>query len=253
MANKKKVALIVTGSLVGFLSVSVLLGLVFTGKYVGWGPFKSLFWEQEVKRIQKSYPYDENQEGIVFYGPSNFRLWTEMTNDLKEYKVVNSGFGGSTDKIMVKYADRLLYPYKPKVLFFQTGSNDYVEMSGTDEEKISTCMEYKKVMYQTFHNELPNTKLVVMSGLLLPGRSAYTDLTIKVNEKLNEYAKTIDYLYFVNANEMTFDGTNYRKELFQSDGIHLNHEGQLEWRDKYIKPEIESLINEFSFLESVRK
>ncbi len=253
MNKKKKVAIVVSSSVTGFLAVAVLLGLIFTGIYVGWGPFKGLFWNQEVKRVKKAYPYDTNQEGIVFYGASNFRLWYEMDNDLNEYKVVNAGFGGSTDKLLNQYADQLLYPYNPQIVFFQTGSNDYVEMSGTDEEKVSACMDYKKEMFATFHEHLPEAKFVIMSGLLLPGRSAYTELTIEVNKQLDTYADTLDYVYYVDANEMTYDGTNFKTELFQSDGIHLNHDGQLLWCNDYIKPQIESLIIEYPTLESVRK
>ena len=43
--------------------------------------------------------------------------------------------GGSTDKLLVKYADKLLYPYNPKIVFFQTGSNDYVSLSGLMKKK----------------------------------------------------------------------------------------------------------------------
>lgn len=131
MGKKKKIVIVVSVG-VATLLIAVLLGLIFTGMYVGWGPFDNLFWNQEVKRIQKQFSASDNQNGIVFYGASNFRLWTVMVEDLPEYKVVNSGFDGSTDKLMVQYADKLLYPYNPQIVFFQTGSNDYVEMSGTD-------------------------------------------------------------------------------------------------------------------------
>lgn len=45
---------------------------------------------------------------------------------------------------------------------------------------------------------------------------------------------------------MTYDGADYATELFQKDGIHLNHEGQLLWRDGYIQPQLEALIREFA-------
>lgn len=61
-----------------------------------------------------------------------------------------------------------------------------------------------------------------------------------------------DYMTFIDAEEMTFDGSAYRSELFIKDGIHLNHEGQLIWRDGYIKPAIEALIDEYG-LEVLRK
>ena len=253
MEKKRKRITIISSSTCLVLALAILLGLVFTGIYVGWGPFQNLFWNQEVQRVKKSYPYKDNQAGIVFYGASNFRLWTEMKNDLSEYFIVNAGFGGSTDKLLVKYADELLYSYHPQVVFFQTGSNDYVEMQGTDDEKISACMEYKKEMFDTFHQELPDAKFVIMSGLLLPGRSQYTSLTLKVNQELEKYADSSDYIYYVDANDLTYDGTNYKKDLFANDGIHLNHSGQLLWCKNYIQPEIEKLMEEYPFLKSLEK
>ena len=251
---KKKTKIILISSIAGGVVVASLAGLIITGATIGWGPFQGLYWPTEVNRVKKAYPYSEqNKNGIVFYGASNFRLWKEMNNDLSEYRIVNAGFGGSTDKLLSKYASELLYPYEPQIVFFQTGSNDYVDMNGSDDEKVNACIDYKKEMFATFHNKLPNAKFVIMSGLLLPKRSQYTSLTLKVNEELNKYADSLDYVYFVNANEMTFDGANYKSELFINDGIHLNHDGQLLWCNNYIKPQIESLIAEYPALESVRK
>ena len=167
-----------------------------------------------------------------------------MENDLPEYKVQNHGFGGSTDKDLVERADKLLYPYDPQVVFFQTGSNDYVSIKGSDEEKIAKCMEYKKQMFSTFHEKLPYSYFVVMSGLLLPGRSQYTELTKKINAELKALCDSVDYMYFVDAEEMTYNGSMYKEDLFISDKIHLNHDGQLLWCNTYIKPQIAAVISE---------
>ena len=164
------------------LMVACLSGLIVTGLKIGWGPFSFLHtWDADVKKIEGNYPTEENQNGIIFYGASNFRLWTEMEQDLAEYKVQNHGFGGCTDEDLLYYADKLLYPYHPDIVFFQTGSNDYVDLKGTDEEKVTVCMEYKKQMFHEIHEQLPDAKLVVMSGLLLPGRSEYRELTEQIN------------------------------------------------------------------------
>lgn len=229
----------------GVLAISSLVGLVITGWQIGWGPFRILFkgYGDEVAAIEKKYDVNTHKGEIVFYGASNFRMWTDMEEDLAPYPVQNHGFGGSTDKMLVEFADRILYPYEPKVVFFQTGSNDYVVIPGTDEEKISACMEYKKYMFETFHKMLPNAKFVVMSGLLLPGRSEYASLTQKINQELKSYCAEKDYMYFVDASEMTYDGKDYRKELFISDGIHLNHDGQLLWAKNYILPKLNELSN----------
>lgn len=250
MAKKKRIV-IISSSISAFLLIAVFLGILFTGLYTGWGPFGFMQFDMQEKAIINKYDADARKGEIVFYGASNFRLWTEMENDLSEYKVQNHGFGGSTDKDLVERADTLLYPYDPAVVFFQTGSNDYVSLSGSDEAKVQSCIEYKEYMFGLFHEKLPQAKFVVMGGLLLPGRSQYTALTQRINDELEKLCAKYDYMTFVNAEEMTFDGTNYADELFVADGIHLNHTGQLKWKDEYIKPAIENLILQYN-LQTVR-
>lgn len=249
MKKGTKIMLIV----LAVILIACVVGLAVTGAMIGWGPFAFLHtWDREVSAITEKYPAEEHQNEIVFYGASNFAMWYEMENDFSGYKVQNHAFGGSTDKDLAEYADKLLYPYTPSIVFFQTGSNDYVHLDGTDAEKVALCMEYKKQMFDAFHEQMPDAKFVIMSGLLLPGRSEYTALTRMINEELKKLCDETDYLYFVDAEEMTFNGSTYAAELFVSDGIHLNHDGQLLWMESYIQPMIEELIEEYS-LEHLRK
>lgn len=233
--------------------IACIIGLVVTGALIGWGPFAFLHtWDRDVNAILEKYPAEDYQGGIVFYGASNFAMWYEMEDDFSEYNVQNHAFGGSTDKDLVEYADKLLYPYNPSIVFFQTGSNDYVHLNGTDAEKVAVCMEYKKQMFAAFYEQMPDAKFVIMSGLLLPGRSEYTALTRKINDELEKLCAETDYLYFVDAEKMTFDGSAYATNLFNNDGIHLNHTGQLLWMEGYIQPAIEELIVEYD-LDGVRR
>ena len=164
-----------------------------------------------------------------------------MEEDMAGYTVQNHAFGGSADKDLVEYADRMLYAYDPKVVFFQTGSNDYTQATGTDEEIIAKCMDYKKEMFASFHEAMPDATFVIMSGLLLPGRSQYLDMTIEINKQLAELAEEEDYLIFVDANEMTYDGENFNTDIFEDDQIHLNHDGQMLWYENYIEPVLAEL------------
>ena len=232
--------------ILGGLAAACLLGLLITGWQIGWGPFKGLFkgYGNQVSEIAEKYDANTRKGEIVFYGASNFRLWIEMEADLEPYPVQNHGFGGSTDKMLVQYADQILYPYEPKIVFFQTGSNDYVVETGTEEEKIQKCMDYKVYMFNLFHEKMPRARFVIMSGLLLPGRSEYTDLTKEVNRRLAILCEENDYMSFVDAEALTFDGENYKTELFIKDGIHLNHEGQLLWAENYILPQLKELWEE---------
>ncbi len=137
----------------------------------------------------------------------------------------------------------------PAIVFFQTGSNDYVSLKGTSAEKVAACMDYKKQMFAEIHKQLPVAKLVVMSGLLLPGRSEYRELTEEINRVLAALCEKTDYLWFVDASAMTWGGQGYADELFIKGGIHLNHEGQLLWMRNYIRPVIETLISEFDLTQ----
>lgn len=225
--------------------IAVLAGLVITGWKVGWGPFTFLQFNEQQNAIIRKYNSNAQTGEIIFYGASNFRLWAELENDLADYKVQNHGFGGCTDEDLMERADVLLYPYMPKIVFFQTGSNDYVPLKGTDTEKVAACMETKSEMFDTFHAQLPDAHFVVMSGLLLPGRSQYAPLTRRINAELKAYCDSHkEYMTFVDAEVMTYNGGTYRSELFISDGIHLNRDGQQLWCRDYIAPLIEMLIEQ---------
>ena len=84
-----------------------------------------------------------------------------------------------------------------------------------------------------------------MSGLLLPKRSEFVNLTNMINSQLKQICEEYDYLYFVDASEMTYQNGIFKEELFKEDGIHLNHDGQLKWCNDYIIPMIDHLVEKY--------
>ena len=172
---------------------------------------------------------------IVFYGASNFQRWSAMEEDMAPYNVQNHGVGGSIDTELMHFADILLYPFAPKAIFIQTGSNDYT-MGLTMEE----VFENKDRMYTMFHEALPDAKIFVMAGLPLPNRAEYWDLTVQVNEFLSQYCAEHDFMVFVDGTDAmltdsgseemaTGDGRYFNPELFVEDGIHLTQGGHDLW------------------------
>lgn len=237
--RKRKMILIVAGVLLLVLIIGqglYLAGLSFAG------PLKHL----TVAKLTSRYDPAKYQGGVIFYGASNFARWSNMEADILQYPVQNHGFGGSTDRDLMRYADELLYPYSPKIVVFQTGSNDYVQAEGTDAEKVQACMLQKQAMFEQFHEKLPNAKFIVMSGLLLPGRSEYLALTQAVNSELKALCAATDYLLFVDASDMTCQDGAFRTELFVEGGIHLNEAGQKLWANAYIIPALDAVCAEGS-------
>ncbi len=189
--------------------------------------------EAAVRMIEAQYP--PKPGAIVFYGPSNITFWYSLERDMLPYRAENHGMGGCVDEDMIRYAPRLLYPYQPAAVFFQTGSNDIA--SGIPLE---TILENKRRMYALFLEHMPATELIVCSGLPLPGRTQFWDATVKTNELLRELCARTERMHFMDATDdmltdcgpeelRTSDGRYFNPALYRMDRIHLNKRGHDVW------------------------
>ena len=151
-ARKK---LIIVLSAIFFLGFAALL---LGGAYLYAGPFRNL----NIARIERAYR--NRTQGVIVYGASNFALWSSLEYDMYPWPVQNHEFGGSTDNDLMRHAHRLLYPFEPAIIVFQSGSNDFLTM--TADEVILN----KDRMFTMFREHLPDTTFVVLSMLPLPGR-----------------------------------------------------------------------------------
>ncbi|MBR3643175.1 MAG: carboxylesterase family protein, partial [Parasporobacterium sp.] len=192
--------------------------------------------ETAVRMIEEQYPVNEGD--IIFYGPSNITFWYSLEQDMLPWHAQNHGMGGCIDEDMIEYAPRLLYPYKPAAVFFQTGSNDIA--SGIP---LQTILENKKKMYGLFLENMPGTKLIVCSGLPLPGRTQFWDATVQTNELLKKMCEETGRMYFMDATDVmltdegpeelrTSDGRYFNPALYRIDRIHLNKKGHDVWTAK---------------------
>lgn len=151
------------------------------------------------------------------------------------YHAQNHGMGGCTDPDLIRYAPRVLYPYRPSAVIIQTGSNDIA--SGIPLEEI---LQRKKEMYALFLSQLPETRLIVCSGLPLPGRMQFWEVTKQTNQLLKNLCEENSRLFFLDATDAMMtdhgedkfrsaDGRYFNPELFRADRIHLNRKGHDVW------------------------
>ena len=61
---------------------------------------------------------------MVFVGSSSIRMWETLEADFPGLPVLNRGFGGSELSDVVRFADRIVVPYKPRVVVVYAGDND---------------------------------------------------------------------------------------------------------------------------------
>jgi lysophospholipase L1-like esterase len=203
-----------------------------------WSNTDEQIQEACVTAIEKKYAGRTGE--IVFYGPSNIQMWYSLEEDMLPYRAQNHGMGGCVDVEMIRYAPRMLYPFRPAAVFFQTGSNDLA--TGFTLEQI---LQNKKEMYTLFLENMPGTKLVVMSGLPLPGRQEFWADTVKVNELLRGLCAETERMFFMDATDVmlsaegpenmktaTGDGRYFTPAYFRMDQIHLNKKGHDVWTAK---------------------
>ena len=197
-----------------------------------WSNTDEKIQEACVSRIEEIYSGRKGE--IIFYGPSNIQMWYSLEEDMLPYRAQNHGMGGCIDPEMIKYAPRMLYAFNPSIVFFQTGSNDLA--MGISLEEI---VERKRRMYTLFLENMPQAKLVIMSGLPLPGRMELWESTEIINAKLRELSDNTERLYFMDAtdsflhdngnDEFELNGKYFLPEYYRRDMLHLNKKGHDIW------------------------
>src|SRR3984893_15878788 len=115
-------------------------------------------WEPDIREFEnQDRKNPPPQHEIVFVGSSSIVLWN-LPQYFPNLKTINRGFGGSELADSVRYADRIVTPYKPRVVVLYAGDNDIA--SGTPPERVASNFEQ---FVQKVQGPLPQTRIVVFS------------------------------------------------------------------------------------------
>ncbi len=184
-------------------------------------------WEKEIAAFEakdKAAPPPQNE--IVFVGSSSIRMW-KSTEAFPDLKVINRGFGGSEIADSVKYADRIILPYKPRIVVVFAGGNDI--NSGKTPEKVADDF---KALVAKIHGALPKTRVYFISLFPNVKRRAQDEKCRKVNELIHEFTKTDERLGYIDtASRMRAPDGGPRPELLRDDGLHMNDDGYKIWNE----------------------
>jgi lysophospholipase L1-like esterase len=182
-------------------------------------------WEPEIRRFEqqdRKAPPPTNQ--IVFVGASMIVRW-DLKKFFPDLITINRGFGGSEMIDSLRYADRIVIPYKPRIVVVYAGDNDTA--LGTSPEQVAKNFE---ALAEKLHAALPRTKIVDISVKPSFARWAIVDKQRATNALLRAYCAKHDYLAFADLAPLTLgpDGKP-RPELYAPDGLHINDEGYKIW------------------------
>ncbi len=194
---------------------------------------KPPFWNeiQKFKQQDQEHPPEEGQ--IVFVGSSSFAKWQNVNEYFPKYKIINRGFGGSTLPDVIRYADAIIFPYKPRQIVIYAGDNDAAE---SDTISASQIFYRFKKLYQQIREKLPETEVTYISIKPSPSREQFFPVMNKANWEIREYLEKQDHAEFIDIwHKMLDDFGKPREELFGSDRLHMNKEGYKIWQ-KAIQP-----------------
>ena len=182
-------------------------------------------WERDIaafEALDRRSPPPKGQ--IVFIGSSSIRLW-DVRTWFPELTIINRGFGGSALVDAVRYAERVVIPYQPRLVVVYAGDNDIAggwlsEQVVVEAERFVTAVRAK----------LPEARIVFIGIKPSPLRWRQVDRMRQANAMLRAFAARDDRVAFVDVDGpmMGWD-ERPRAELFVEDGLHLSHEGYRLW------------------------
>ncbi len=182
-------------------------------------------WEKDIqafeKQDQKAFP---PKGSILFLGSSSIRKW-DLNKYFPDLKTINRGFGGSQMEDPVYYADRIVFPYNPKIIVLYEGDND-INNGKTPETIFTDYKDFVKIV----HDKLPKTRILYICIKPSMSRWPVIDKLRQTNELIRKFTQKDKRLQYLDVDApMTGNDGKPRPELFEKDNLHLNHEGYVLW------------------------
>ena len=183
-------------------------------------------YETKAKKYEAK-ALEEDSYHVMLAGSSSIEFWESSKQDLSPVVSYNHGIGGTTiEEWTNQLNQRLVYPYKPKMVVYYVGINNVIN----SKQDASTIWNNLKTFFDKTHADLPDTKVQYIMMNLIPGYKGYFDVINTVNAQVVEYQKTNAWLTLINP------GTALLKEngepnaaYFRTDGLHLSYYGYVIW------------------------
>ncbi len=183
-------------------------------------------WENAIRQFEAADKTNAPpKNGIVFIGSSSIRIWTTLASDFPEHKVFNRGFGGSHLNDSVFYFDRIVAPYKPKMIVLYAGGND-INFGKTPEAVFAAFTNF----VAKAHQALPKTRVAYISIAPNPSRWSQVEQVKAANKLIEDFTKKDSNLAFINIfPAMLGEDGKPKPDIFLKDNLHMNEKGYAIW------------------------
>lgn len=180
--------------------------------------------------IHKSSQYEilpQSHVDIIFLGDSitDEGEWVELLNNPN---IKNRGISGDTTDRILRRLDSVI-AVKPKQIFLMVGIND---LSMIHKSVEATTKSYEKILNK-FQKATPDTEVFIQSVLPVNNRvSLYwvdNQKVIELNLQLQKLAQKYNYQY-IDIFSHLLDSEQQLDSKYTSDGLHLNGQAYLVWK-----------------------
>ena len=182
-------------------------------------------WEKDIAAFEaKDKQSPPPQGAIVFVGASSIRRW-DIPKSFPEFTTINRGFGGTEMADAARYVDRIVIPYKPKLVVVYSGDND-IARGATSEE---VAIQFEKLASRVLE-KLPETRIALIGIKPSLLRWKLIDRMRKANALMRAYCERDNRLAFIDVDQAMLGWDEKpRPELYVEDGLHLTAQGYAVW------------------------
>ena len=185
-------------------------------------------YETKAKKYEAK-ALEEESYHVMLAGSSSIEFWESSKEDLMPIVSYNHGIGGTTiEEWDNKLNQRLVFPYKPKMVVYYVGINNVIN----SKQDAATIWNNLKNFFDHTHAALPDTKVQYIMMNLIPGYKTYFDTINSVNANVVEYQKSNTWLTLINPGiALLKENGEPNAAYFRTDGLHLSYYGYVVWGD----------------------
>jgi lysophospholipase L1-like esterase len=182
-------------------------------------------WEKYVAAYEEADRTTPPPTGeIVFVGSSTIRRW-DVASYFPDLKIINRGIDGTELSDAVKYIDRLVLRYEPRLVVVYAGDNDIG--GGKISEQVSVDFER---FVRAVHAKLPQTRILYIGIKPSPLRWLQVDRMRLANQVISTICQRDDRLAFLDFDNLMLGWDEKpRRDLCVEDGLHLSPQGYQLW------------------------
>ena len=186
-------------------------------------------YETKAKKYEAK-ALEEESYHVMLAASSSIEFWTSSKEDLDPIVSYNHGIGGTTiEQWDTCLNQRLVFPYKPKMVVYYVGINNVIN-SGQGSE---TVWNNLRNFFDHTHEALPDTKVQYILMNLLPGYKDKADIITSVNNNAKDYLKQNNnesWLTLIEPGKALLkENGEPNAAYFRVDGLHLSYFGYLVW------------------------